>query len=604
MPPPPKPGGRRERIRNQDPSIEPNKRPNWDSLNVGNRQYSYKRHNEWRVNHGLQPLPFPEDAQTGYKRTEPGTSTLTPVDAEADEDDIISNLDSIDKAIAQAEKAAAGDQGPSTSKRPADSSDSVIEPPPKMPRSHTTGTTATTSPMETDAVTADATGTTFPGTGARNQSLGGGSSMPEVTQVPRPRTNDSYGYLKFRKQHKFYTFAIGSKTIKQEIAASGTTPAYTLYLRPTGLAEVPVHKLPFYLNKSEFDLLPEGSEVINCSITVGQRNPVLNFFTNQSVANNATLNQNKNTIVAKGINKTGYGINVWPKKSEPGNDMLVTEVGRPIYYENDAPNYYGMVKEYYGVDQGVDFDKYPAHHQFGNFTLLYNYFAVTTTDKYKGGWPLYNAKIQELNGTISTDTIVAKYSYSPVVGYIKKPLNYIPTQAAINDFFSHSTYKSGFESMQADHINGNLSYIEGLVRQQLTDDLFDYEKQDIEKSQWLSRGTGGTIPAVIQDSLHVGAKPIPAAFMGNLTQFEDIQKYLVSTSVYFDITAEIEIRYRLHTDRPYATMNNVAAGEEMFSTANITGNIPDYSAPVYAALYGKTNVLPENTPVPPPLVRK
>lgn len=594
--PPPKPGGRRERIRNQDPSVEPNKRANWAGLPVGSRQFAYRQHNVWRANRGLPPLPYPEDAQTGYKPPQPGTSGLAPVEAEAEEDDILTNLDNIDKAISEAEKAASSDQGPSTSKRPADSSDSAVEPPPKMSR-NTTGSTATTSPMETDAVTSDAVGgTSFPGTGARMQSLGGGNANAEYDRVPRPCTNDSYGYLKFTKQHKFYTFALGSKTIVKTVGTGNA--AYKVFYRPTGLAEIPVNKLPLYLNKSEFDLLPEGSEVVEVNVTVGQRNPVLNFFTNQSVSNVATLNQNKNTIVAKGINKTGYGVNVWPNKTTANNDMFVEDIGRPIYKENDAPNYIGMVKEYYGIDQGTDFEKYPAHHQFGNFTLLYNYFALTTTDKYKGGWPLYNAKIEELNGTISTDTVVARYTYAPVIGYIKKPLNYIPTQATILDNYSHSTYKSGFEKMAVNKATGDHTYTDANDRSLAVDSLFAYEDQDIEKSQWLTRGTGGSVPSVIQDSLHVGAKPIPAATIGNLTKFEDISKYLVSTQIYFDVTASIVIRYRMHSDRPYAGNFNVSAGEQIMSRTSTAGTIPDYTAPVYAALYGQTQTLPANTATP------
>lgn len=586
--------GRNERVRNQDPSKPPNERKNWNSLNVGQKQYAWRAHNAWRANHKLSELPFPEDAKTGYKSTTPGTSTLSP--AEADEDDIVSNLDKIDAAIQKAEQSSSGGEASTSNKRPLDSPDPVLEPPDKMPKA--TATTSTTSPMETDPVSQDVTGGTFPGTGARMQSLAGGGANAEYERVPRPFTNDSYGYLKFKKQHKFYTFALGSQTIVKDVGTGDD--AYKVYFRPTGLAEIPVHKLPLYLNQSEFDLLPEGSEVVNVNVTVGQRNPVLNFFTNQSVTNLATLNQNKNTIVAKGINKTGYGVNVWPKATSSSNDMFVMDIGRPIYKQNDAPNYIGMVKEYYGIEQGNDFEKYPAHHQFGNFTLLYNYFALTTTDKYKGGWPLYNAKIEELNGTISTDTVVARYSYSPVVGYIKKPLSYIPTQATLKDSYAHSTYKSGFESFTVNNGTGDIIYDNSDNARSLTlDDMFLYEDQVIEKSQYLTRGTGDQIPAVIQDSLHVGAKPIPAAFVGNLTKFEDINTYLVSTSIYFDVTAEITIRYRMHTDRPYAGKFNVAAGEQiMVRGTNASLHVPDYTAPVYAALYGQKQVLPLNLTEP------
>nr|CAD7448507.1 unnamed protein product [Timema bartmani] len=99
-----------------------------------------------------------------------------------------------------------------------------------------------------------------------------------------------------------------SKVISAPIAGSGDNiVAHTVYYLTTALAQILVHKPILYMNKSEFDLLPQGSEILEVKVSIVQRN-ALSFATNASTTNLATLDQNKIGVYAIGLNKTGYGM--------------------------------------------------------------------------------------------------------------------------------------------------------------------------------------------------------------------------------------------------------------------------------------------------------
>nr|QTE03707.1 MAG: structural protein [Periparus ater ambidensovirus] len=407
----------------------------------------------------------------------------------------------------------------------------------------------------------------LPGT-AKPQSLEGNSDR-SIIYLERPFNSKTIVISKFSKQHKFLTFGIASKIISKPIAEHAPIPAHTIYYLTTALAEIPVHKLPLFLNPSEFGKLPVGSEILELKVTVVQRNALLSFQTNASTTNLATLNQNKNGVFSIGLNKTNYGLNRRYTAFATEETMIPTNCGPPVYEATtSAPAYEGLQEDLYGVDNtSATFSTSLPKHQTGMYTTLKNYFCMTHTNKYKGGWPLLQEKVTEYDAAALVGEIITEYTYHPKVGLIKIPQNYLPTQIPYNNLrVPHGTMKSSPED-----------YLYNGLLNPSADELIDYENKsksifdsgnfdyyaDIEKSQFYSQGPGGVNSAKIQPSLHIGIMPVPALTTKSIIN-GDTNSNFTDTRSYFDVHCEATVGVRQYTDRPFADEYNCAFGETYY----------------------------------------
>lgn len=567
--------------------VHPSERPNWESMNEGQRRYAVEQYQLARLRRGLDidhPNPITEPA------SEPELPELGDISAELEElerghhntnseelDEILGgdyNQDNIDEIVRELDTGMG---------------DVVMQ----DVSSSSSGTKRTGDSVPTSGTKKVRGGgrTSLPGRAGAEGGGGGVSGASEgVVEIPRPRNEDSFYTKHFIKQHKFFTFGFASKVISQAIAASnpaGTYPAHTQYYMTSSLAQIPVHIPALYMNQAEFNLLRSGAYVKHIKVTVVQRNPVLQFETNASATQLATLNQNKNAIHAIGLNKTGYGVDRhYTSFGISGEPMIPTAQGPPLYTSSSSPTYQGLVSDLYGVNNGhADFATITPKHQFGMYTTLKNYWCTTTTSLDTNGWPNLQSKTKEWDAANTVGLPICEYEYTPKMGPLKSPQRAIWTGLpfATAPTYNHGTGNTAPESIQktvnASGIVSKLTYSQK-DKNTVTTAMNLYTP--IEKSQSHSVGPSGTLQHQVQPSLHVGIMPAPALSSGSLTSdlsnstFTDVRGY-------FDVTCEMIVGWREHTDRPYAGSYNVAPGEEIFETS---GEDVVYDSSIWANCYG------------------
>lgn len=402
--------------------------------------------------------------------------------------------------------------------------------------------------------------TKLPGT-AKPQSLEGTGDRA-IVYIDRPINPQTFVLTSFKKQHKFLTFGIASKVIPVTIA----DPSHKIFYLTTALAEIPVHLPVLYMNQSEFDTLPIGAEILEIKIKVVQRNALLSFATNASVTGLATLNQNKNGIYCIGLNKTGYGTDRTYTEFDATEKMIPKSTGAPLY--KAAGTYEGLLEDFYGVNNSSDeetFGKSVPKHQVGMYTTLKNYFCMTQTDKYKGGWPNLQSKVVEYDAAAMVGEPIVTYTYHPKISPIKETLKYLPCQIPYGDnVYPHGTLQSGCENVSVTNDGSMNTFTYSTNTRKVPDITYDLYT-NIEKSQVMVKGLGGTVKPQIQPSLHIGINPVPALTTSAIVS-GDTNSNFTDTRSYFDVTCECVVGYRTHTDRPFATTYNCAIGEQYMQT--------------------------------------
>lgn len=560
----------------------PHNRPNWETLNEGQRQYANEQWMLSRVRAGEQFTPphVTDNEPNGSRGSSQAES-----DRAAAHSSVPStpgqHLENNHRSDSEADStsAAAGDM--SGQNEPTELAGDIAG---KRPNEDdgAGGSKRVRGPSAKKAV-GSAKPQGLEGTGDRS-----------VIYIDRPMNSKTVVIKVYKKQHKFLTFGIASKIIENVIPLQPALPQHTNYYCTTALAEIPVHKPCLYMNPAEFNLLPRGAEVLEVKVSVVQRNPLLSFFTNASTTQLATLNQNKNGVYAIGLNKTGYGTDRWYYAFNSTEPMIPDKVWTPVYKPGAPPTYpvayQGLDNDFYGVNNtDANFNAVVPKHQLGMYTVLKNYFCLTQNNNYRGGWPNLQSKIIEYDASAMTGEHVVSYSYKPNMGLLKQPQRYLPTQLPYgpNDYL-HGTLQSQFEAVSNSTANpaaqDHLSYSQsGRSRYMPTFDLYT----DLEKSQYLIRGIGGNNAPCVQPSLHVGLNPVPALTTSALVS-GDTNSSFTDTRIYFDVHCEMVVGYRDYTDRPHATTFNCAAGEQIFSSkVDDDGIVPiDTDSTTYCQLYG------------------
>lgn len=419
----------------------------------------------------------------------------------------------------------------------------------------------------------------LPGTGRGQADGGAGSDGQQVYAIARPISNFGSKTSTYTKSHKFMIFGIANNVLGPAVPAAGTVQNRIL---TTCLAEIPWHKLPLYLNQSEFDLLPDGARVVECSVDVVFRGTRIAFETNASATSLATLNQVSNLQVGIGLNKTGWGLNRFYSAFNQTQPMIPTSANAPMYQASTtAPTYRGMVADYYGVsNEDTNFGNagYYPHHQTGSWTFLRNYFCLYTvagnnTTAPKTGWPCLAEKIEQYDAKTVVNQSVAHCTYKPKMGHIKKPLGYLPVGYPITGGnigvgghlanFRNTTILSGVPNPDS---STSVESTSNAVRTYVAGDFTFYD--DIEKSQEMRQGPWGNLSPQVQPSVHVGVQAVPAlttaALSGTLNQWTDSMGYL-------DVTATITIIDDGPTHFPYALVANTSANNSVYRS-NFTIN--------------------------------
>lgn len=433
------------------------------------------------------------------------------------------------------------------------------------------------------------------GTG-REQAEGGASANTrmDIYQIERPISNFGSKISVYRKSHKFMIFGLANAVIGPAAAATRQHRLLT-----TALAEIPWHKLPLYMNQSEFDLLPPGSHAVKAEVQVYFRGNRIAFETASSVSGLATLNQISNVQVGYALNKTGWGINRSITAFNPNQPMIPATLAAPRYAAVGT-TYRGMIQDYYGANNNestnfANSGNYP-HHQVGSWCFLQNYFCMYTMSSGTGndlgplgGWPCLQEKLEQYDGKTIVNECIANMEYTFKLAPIKTPLGVV---------------RAGYPLISADvNTNGNLS---GMRSTNIAWQVQDPQSQavvetsndgnrtfsgefgiynTIEKSQFMRSGPWGQADPHVQPSLHVGVQAVPSLTTASLNG--PINKWTDSMG-YIDVIATLTVKEHDPTAFPYATVANVPIGDVIMRTS---GTLPNDNNSTIAGLYPNISTL-------------
>lgn len=447
----------------------------------------------------------------------------------------------------------------------------------------------------------------LPGT-AKGQSSGGASSDGmEVHYIERPISIFGRKSSIYKKSHKFMTFGLAPNFCP----GAEADLAQKNYWLTSYLAEVPWHIPALYLNQSEYDLIPLGSQIKSVEITVIYRGSTIQFETNGSTSNLATLNQINDIAVAHGLNRTGWGSNVKFTSYDSEQPMIPLTVAKPQY--GPIPGVYrGMVVDYYGTNNDAATDAFINNvpkHQVGRHTFLYNYWAQSArlgnqdapNDVWRqfGGWPCLAEKINQMDGKTVVNQVVAHSVYKPKIAPIKTPLKAqahgLPWPKAGSILEIPGTGNLTSQRTTNVTVNATVPTGSGQIQNALSESTAGFSNTSptfdiytpIEKSQYMKSGNWNISEGHVQPSLHIGVQPVPALSTASTTAAESQFNSWTDTRAYWEVVATMEVEEYQPTAWPYATVANVPVGEVMQFT-NIKPAVmsnPRNDGATFAGLY-------------------
>jgi hypothetical protein len=544
----------------------PDERPNWASLNEGQRRYAWEQYNLAKVRRGISidhPIPDLQDPEPSQPNQEEqnyindfdlslldnNTPQETqeesleeilnfPVDS-TDHQNIINELNNMsDGQSNQVASTSGTGQGGKAPKRAAPSKSS---------------------------------GASLPGSAG---GIGGGGMEQAVEPIPRPMYS-AHSYTRyFKKVHRLMSFGLAFKPVA--VAKSSGTNAYSDVFMVTPMAHIPWEHLFMYVNPSEFALLPPGARVRHVSCSVKAENIRIAFPTNSSDSNLATLNQNKFLRIGKALNQKYQGVNAQPGGFAAAQPMIATTVtefpGVTSAYKNWVDNFYGV--ENSDATAPDIFTTNTPRHQFGvPWVCQYYFMPVTqTNDPTKSGWEDLQVHLEEIKVDGPAGQIV-RMEYTPEVGIIKQPVKSIWTglpststpgttrNIAINTGAGNSQARRtqiGVTNSRPDEVT---SLQTNWTEPDITFDMVQF----IEKSQNLYQGITPAYNASTQPTLHVGVMPVPALTTSAIDNTTNNNSF-TDAQAYFEVTCEAAIECAYPTKRPLATVPNVSMGADIFQT--------------------------------------
>lgn len=539
----------------------PDQRPNWPRLNEGQRRYAWEQYNRALVNRGLaidHPHPAQEEAAPDSPDPEPivgDLPELVDLDSELGSPmsghhrSIASHTSSADSTSNQA--------GPSAKKARTETEAAAVEGDVEMPDS-----------------------SSLPGTGmdqgANGSSLGGGtgSVMPYV--IPHAAQMQSHVTRKFTKAWKMLTHGWANNVITKAV----TTPASNNYFLTTALARVPVENVWFYMSPQEFATLKAGEKVVEVKCRIYQRNVRVAFPTATSESNLATLNQNKNTQVAIGLNLTGYGADfgLTPADSAP---MVPTDV----ILASDADMATAYTALLYGVaNSDTEFAQAHPRNATGFFFPASQYWCAATNSLNTGGWPSIKEHWKEIDSSDAIGKKLVDYTYKPLEGHLRASPTWrdigFPRKASAIATTHGAGRSSGGEVLTMNTVQSapNLVVTDTTVVKAGSP---NYATR-IEKSQNSSTGYYGSRGTKIQPSVHVGVQAVPALSADETLGFVDVQAY-------FDIEVEMITTYAETVDRQLPSAAGTLTLDEPLSKQFVeygaAAQFPNYTKSTFMGNY-------------------
>lgn len=562
-------------VREQGPP--PHMRPNWHSLNKGQRLYAIRQYNVGRRNRGLPEIPYDtltahvqryvsDSTEGGGEEDQPGPSGVRD---STDTDNAYENQSYDSDSVFESSSISDHDvrmANVSGSKRGPETADSSSEP-----------------------KRAKQDGMALPGTGGTpDGDPDTGNPSPENAIIPRPINRIGGHKLVFRKHHCLLSYGLAWKISRLNATSSH-------YLTTTSLMSLPVEMPYFYLSPSEWhwvkDIRGLRVDAVRCKVVM--RNPRTAFETNSSSTTLATLNQNKFLATAQGLNVHTRGIDR-AMKFGAGGDSMVNQ-GTEEYSTGHMKDF---IKAAYGGSTQVPefkegFDFVPC--SFNYLPMLHNrYFCTVAANNSVNkdiGWPDLTQYIVKQDASFMTGKTILDYEYKPKYGLLGQPF-----QMRLNGYFGNEdtagydkervllmsrqknplgqVYDTNIVTGDISSKNTNVIDVEWNEFEGLTGPSQDLYLTPIEKSQYLWQGPNVKGGSKIQPSLHCGIYPVARLTTSDLT---NVPKKFTDVEMLWDIDCEMECSYDYdtmgltHYDKPCLVpferatyINKVSANAETY----------------------------------------
>lgn len=517
----------------------PKDRPNWSSMNEGQKRYAMEQWKLARVRRGEYFNPPGEeklsDEQFEYLNDFDLSFLGTPLE-EVNQSDLPTSQ----------EEAAAEDFINQLSNMDTDdvSSSGSIQTGVKRAR--------TDPPM--DAKGSAKHGTSLPGTGGNLGGMTeGGSSVPVPIFKPIGRHTEKFTQT-FHKKWRFLTSA-NANVILLDKASTGPIAHPERWALTTALANIPWEYAFFYMTPAEFKRMSSfpGAKAKNCKVTVKSWNTRVAFQTGDTQTSNATLNQNKFIQIGKGLRSCPYLM-----ASDRQYNFEATEPMKPIGFQsvNSAAHREQLKGAMYGYDNDDDtrVTQAPPSDSTGAEIYIRDYLTVYTLKKnpdYKPGFPQLKNLIEEYDASACINQVVAAldydFDYAPLTpNWAAVPYYDVtdtqPTTLAAGNKVEGLTMKTHYPAQNAGPLlehNFTRKYLQGPRH----DDTYFTEEQNysvapLEQSGLFEELNSRGYTDSQQPSLHVGIRAVPKLTTIDTgiqaTSFLDAQGY-------FEVEAELTV---------------------------------------------------------------
>lgn len=551
--------------------LPPNERDNWGRLNEGQRRYAWEQYNLALVRRGRSidhPIPDisgdhsdADSGRTDSNEQQAAASTDSGEDGDEDAEAILNNLpeaptdsvEDIDESYFERNS-----QG-SSNQRNHSMADSSLATPTKPPNKR-------------QRVDDGASTSKLPGTaqGQGGNNLGEDSVRP--FKLPKPTVSVHSHIRYFRKVHRFFTYGYAYKVLNN-------FPNNNFQSMTTPLALVPWDWLYFYMNPSEYATLPNQASVQKLAVKVYQRNVRVAFPTNSTANALATLNQNKNVIFARGLNKK---MDIIPAKYDGFQQDQPMIPNKSVKWKMDLMR--DDSRNWYGDEANTETNPVTPRHQFGQPDVLQLYAHVlyrkgATHD----GWECLQSHVEESDADATSGGLLCECSYKPVMGLIKTPHRQVNRAHVAGDkviprgshnLSAHQTVVTLADTGVTSDTNA-LQPIQSNV-------TYNSTVQIIEKSQSVFEGLFAQPDPQAQDSLHIGVQPTYALTSTNTS----VNNSFTDTQAFFEVVAECWVDTSYPTYRPLTTYPNVHISN--YWSSNKTGG-RYYAEPLVDGLYQYAN---------------
>lgn len=389
----------------------PQDRPNWDTMNEGQRRYAMEQWNLARVRRGERFEPPGDD---GHVLTHQEAIDNFDIDLlgspQEEQNPSQQSEDGVDDFIQQVrDRQDQRDAGPSNMPDMGDVEMSQV--------SSSQGSKRSGSANSGRAAKVPKSGTSLPGTGGNLDGMSsGGSAAGGSPAILRPIGLHVEKMVKtYHKKHRFLTSANANVILKE--AASGTVPKR--FALTTGLASIPWEYLFMYMSPAEYNRMKQypGTCAVSATVTVKAWNTRVAFQTGDTQTSNATLNQNKFLQVAQGIRSIPYIVS-----NNRRYQFSATEPMLPTGFTAQTSEKYreGLKTAIYGYDNNSpNFTQAPPANATGAEIYLQDYLTIYTLDAsatgddatYLPGFPPYKDFIEEFDASACVNGVVASMSY-------------------------------------------------------------------------------------------------------------------------------------------------------------------------------------------------